>query len=237
MCFSKAPTESVTLKWFISGVPSFTCSEAASHWVQIAAISPVSDVQRHNFPALPSGLIRSRVRGANSASASILTFLDSHCEVNTDWLQPMIQRVKEVKTRRLTVCRHSHSPIRHLIHAALTHIFPAQGCWFFLLQGILLVFRADFIFCDVIRWHCLLLNTQFVLLTYNSYYTRCHTLLCHCWKEYGDILSHPICFPLDPQVFYNISRSVLSCHSGLCCAWWRSLVLLRPPCSCKFFSD
>uniref|UniRef100_A0AAQ5XXC4 Polypeptide N-acetylgalactosaminyltransferase n=1 Tax=Amphiprion ocellaris TaxID=80972 RepID=A0AAQ5XXC4_AMPOC len=49
------------------------------------------------FPA--SGLIRSRVRGASSASASILTFLDSHCEVNADWLQPMIQRVKEDHTR------------------------------------------------------------------------------------------------------------------------------------------
>nr|XP_057934467.1 polypeptide N-acetylgalactosaminyltransferase 16 [Doryrhamphus excisus] len=45
------------------------------------------------------GLIRSRVRGANSASATILTFLDSHCEVNADWLQPMIQRVKEEHTR------------------------------------------------------------------------------------------------------------------------------------------
>ncbi|XP_077477376.1 polypeptide N-acetylgalactosaminyltransferase 16 [Stigmatopora argus] len=45
------------------------------------------------------GLIRSRVRGANSASAPILTFLDSHCEVNADWLQPMIQRVKEDHTR------------------------------------------------------------------------------------------------------------------------------------------
>ncbi|XP_029349326.1 polypeptide N-acetylgalactosaminyltransferase 16 [Echeneis naucrates] len=45
------------------------------------------------------GLIRSRVRGANTATASILTFLDSHCEVNTDWLQPMIQRVKEDHTR------------------------------------------------------------------------------------------------------------------------------------------
>uniref|UniRef100_A0A9J8CIJ6 UDP-N-acetyl-alpha-D-galactosamine:polypeptide N-acetylgalactosaminyltransferase 16 n=1 Tax=Cyprinus carpio carpio TaxID=630221 RepID=A0A9J8CIJ6_CYPCA len=44
-------------------------------------------------------LIRSRVRGASAASASILTFLDSHCEVNTDWLQPMIQRVKEDHTR------------------------------------------------------------------------------------------------------------------------------------------
>ncbi|XP_016340917.1 polypeptide N-acetylgalactosaminyltransferase 16-like [Sinocyclocheilus anshuiensis] len=45
------------------------------------------------------GLIRSRVRGASAASASILTFLDSHCEVNTDWLQPMILRVKEDHTR------------------------------------------------------------------------------------------------------------------------------------------
>ncbi|XP_041131076.1 polypeptide N-acetylgalactosaminyltransferase 16-like isoform X3 [Polyodon spathula] len=44
-------------------------------------------------------LIRSRVRGAESATASILTFLDSHCEVNMEWLQPMLQRVKEDHTR------------------------------------------------------------------------------------------------------------------------------------------
>lgn len=51
---------------------------------------------RTNLSTSPAGLIRSRVRGADVASAAVLTFLDSHCEVNTEWLQPMLQRVKEV---------------------------------------------------------------------------------------------------------------------------------------------
>ncbi|XP_047199512.1 polypeptide N-acetylgalactosaminyltransferase 10 [Hippoglossus stenolepis] len=48
------------------------------------------------------GLIRTRLLGAAAAKGEVITFLDSHCEANVNWLPPLLDRI--AKNRKTIVC-------------------------------------------------------------------------------------------------------------------------------------
>lgn len=48
------------------------------------------------------GLIRTRLLGAAAAKGEVITFLDSHCEANINWLPPLLDRI--ATNRKTIVC-------------------------------------------------------------------------------------------------------------------------------------
>lgn len=47
------------------------------------------------FRGYSVGLTRARLAGARYAQGDVLIFLDAHCEVQQDWLRPLLQAIKE----------------------------------------------------------------------------------------------------------------------------------------------
>jgi polypeptide N-acetylgalactosaminyltransferase len=45
------------------------------------------------------GIVGARVRGAKEAAFPIILFLDSHAEVCDNWLEPLVARIHEDRTR------------------------------------------------------------------------------------------------------------------------------------------
>lgn len=70
-------------------------SDDATDGLELALIKKVKIIRNEKR----QGLIRSRVRGADAAIAPVLTFLDSHCECNEMWLEPLLDRVAGDRTR------------------------------------------------------------------------------------------------------------------------------------------
>lgn len=46
-----------------------------------------------------SGLIRARLIGAEAVKGQVITFLDAHCECTEGWLEPLLARIAEDRTR------------------------------------------------------------------------------------------------------------------------------------------
>jgi len=66
-----------------------------SHLFPSALDAEVAQIPRTRVLRLPErvGLIRAKVRGVEAAAGDVVAFMDSHCEVNDGWLEPLLAEI------------------------------------------------------------------------------------------------------------------------------------------------
>ena len=69
------------------------------HLDRIRAQLPSPTLIRHVRRDTHDGIVGARIRGAREATYPIILFLDSHAEVAAGWLEPLVARIHEDKTR------------------------------------------------------------------------------------------------------------------------------------------
>ncbi|UYV78959.1 N-acetylgalactosaminyltransferase, partial [Cordylochernes scorpioides] len=69
------------------------------------------------------GLIRARLAGARKATGDVLIFLDSHCEANKQWVEPLLQGIK--RNRKAVLC-----PIIDVIDDNTLEYYSNNGDYF-----------------------------------------------------------------------------------------------------------
>uniref|UniRef100_A0A914D7F1 Polypeptide N-acetylgalactosaminyltransferase n=1 Tax=Acrobeloides nanus TaxID=290746 RepID=A0A914D7F1_9BILA len=74
------------------------------------------------------GLIRAKLAGANEATGEVVVFLDSHCEANEGWLEPLLHRIKEKKTA--VICPViDHISAETMAYSGGSHVGSVGGFW------------------------------------------------------------------------------------------------------------